>query len=593
MSFKVPVSDITHTLNHIAGLPALLDRGLFEDLDGDTAAAIIEEAARFAEEELVPLNRVGDEHHARLANGEVTMPPGWPQAYRKWVEGGWGSLPCSKAHGGQGLPLVLATAVNEIWNAANMAFGLGPLLTQGAVEALALHGAPDLQRLYLPKLVSGEWTGTMQLTEPQAGSDLRFLRTRAVPQGDGTYRITGTKIYITYGEHGMTDNIIHLVLARLPDAPPGTRGISLFLVPKLLVNADGSLGVRNDVVCTKLEHKLGIHGSPTCVMTYGDKGGAVGWLVGEPNRGLAAMFTMMIQARIAVGAQGAGIAERAYRQALGYARERKQGAGPDMTDDASVAIIEHPDVKRMLLDMHAKTAAARAICYRTAIMMDYAHHSADEAERAFTHAKAALLTPVAKSYATDTGVEVASTGIQVHGGMGYVEETGAAQHYRDARIATIYEGTNGIQAIDLVTRKLGQGNGEVLERFLNGLDETVREVKGSNEPALGHMGECLESSVGALKETSRWMLRALQDDRGAGLSGATPYQRLFGLAAGGVYLARGALSGLRHANGDAAAHIVTARHFAENLAVETAGLKHAVTHGHETIGHADAVFAEG
>jgi alkylation response protein AidB-like acyl-CoA dehydrogenase len=593
MTYRAPVADIAFTLNHIAGFSKLIERGLFEDLDMDTAMAVLEEAARFANEELAPTNRAGDTQGARLVNGEVVMPEGVTEAYRKWVAAGWGSLPVPKEFGGQGLPLSLSMAVTEMWNSANMAFGLNPLLTQAGVHAIIAHGSPELQKKYLPKLVSGEWTGSMQLTEPHAGSDLRFLKTRATPAGDGSYRVTGTKIFITYGEHPMTDNIIHMVLARLPDAPPGTKGISLFLIPKFLVNDDGSLGSRNDVYAAKLEHKLGIHGSPTAVLNYGDKGGAVGWMVGEPNGGLKAMLTMMIEARIGVGIQGVAIAERAFQQALAYAQDRKQGAADGGAPDSSVAIAGHPDVKRMLLNMKVKTSAARAICYATAVAMDIAHHSPDAAERGRAMAEAALLTPVAKAFSTDAGVDVASEGIQVHGGMGFIEETGAAQHYRDARIAPIYEGTNGIQAIDLVTRKLPSNGGETLRAFIAELKETVRAIKASNEPAFGHMGERMEASVAALEETGGWLLGKLAGDKSAVLAGATPFGRLFGITAGGIYLAKGALAAVRAAGGDEAlarAHAVEARHFAESLMGETEGLKHAVTHGHETIEQADAAL---
>jgi alkylation response protein AidB-like acyl-CoA dehydrogenase len=591
MTYRAPVADIAFTLNHIAGLSKIVERGLFEDLDWDTVHAILEEAARFAGEELAPTNRASDTEGARLVNGEVVMPQGVTEAYRKWVAGGWGSVAFPKEHGGQGLPLALSMALTEMWNGANMAFGLNPLLTQAGVHAIIAHGSEELQRKYLPKLVTGEWTGSMQLTEPHAGSDLRFLKSRAVPAGDGTYKITGTKIFITYGEHPMTDNIIHMVLARLPDAPAGTKGISLFLIPKFFVNDDGSLGARNDAYAAKLEHKLGINGSPTAVMNYGDKDGAVGWMVGEPNKGLYAMLTMMIEARIGVGVQGVGIAERAFQQALAYAHERKQGASDTGGPDGSVPIFEHPDVKRMLLDMKVKTSAARAICYATSVAMDIAHHSPDADERKRAHAEAALLTPVAKAFSTDIGVEVASSGIQVHGGMGFIEETGAAQHYRDARIAPIYEGTNGIQAIDLVTRKLASNGGETVQAFIARLKETVSAVKASNEPAFGHMGECLEESVAALEETSDWLQRQLAQNKAAALAGATPFGRLFGLTAGGTYLARGALAAARGGEGvNAGARAVEARHFAESLMVETAGLKHAVTHGYETVTEADAVL---
>ncbi len=591
MAYRAPVADISFTLNHIAGLSQIVERGLFEDLDTDTVSAILEEAARFANEELAPTNRASDTQGARLVNGEVLMPDGVTQAYRKWAAAGWGSLPIPKEHGGQGLPLALSMAVAEMWNGANMAFGLNPLLTQAGVHAIIAHGTEELQRKYLPKLVTGEWTGSMQLTEPHAGSDLRFLKTRAVPAGDGTYKITGTKIFITYGEHPMTDNIVHMVLARLPDAPAGTKGISLFLIPKFFVNDDGSLGARNDAYATKLEHKLGIHGSPTAIMNYGDKEGAIGWMVGEPNGGLYAMLTMMIEARIGVGIQGVGIAERAFQQALAYAHERKQGAGDTGAPDASVPIFEHPDVKRMLLNMKVKTSAARAICYSTSVAMDIAHRSPDAKERERAMAEAALLTPVAKAFSTDIGVEVASEGIQVHGGMGYIEETGAAQYYRDARIAPIYEGTNGIQAIDLVTRKLPSNRGETIASFIAGLKETVRAVKASNEPSFGHMGECMEASVAALEETSHWLQRQLLENKTAALAGATPFGRLFGLTAGGVFLAKGALAAARSGDGvNAGAHALEARHFAEGLMGETDGLKHAVTHGYETVMEADSVL---
>ena len=435
-------------------------------------------------------------------------------------------------------------------------------------------------------------TGSMQLTEPHAGSDLRFLKTRAAPASDGSYKITGTKIFITYGEHPMTENIVHMVLARLPDAPLGTKGISLFLVPKRFVNDDGSLGALNDVTCAKIEHKLGIHGSPTAVLNYGDHGGATGWLVGAPHQGLQAMFTMMIEARLGVGMQGVGIAERAFQQALGYARERKQGTTDSAGGDKSVPIIEHPDVMRMLLTMKAKTSAARAICYATAVAMDIAHHSADESERKRAHAQAALLTPVAKAYSTDIGVEVASDGIQVHGGMGYIEETGAAQHYRDARIAPIYEGTNGIQAIDLVTRKLPSNDGETVSGFLAALEETVETVKAANEPAFRRIGERLEGSVAALEEATGWLLRKLLENRSAALAGATLYLRLFGIAAGGAYLAKGALSAARQSDHGTMpeAHVLEARHFAESLMGEAEGLKNAVMHGSEAVGQAETVL---
>ena len=583
MAYKAPVSDMLFTLNRIAGFGAHVDAGLFEDLDNATVAAILEEAGRFATERLATINRAGDEHPARLVDGKVVMPESWKAAYRAFWESGWNALPCPKAFGGQELPIAVAMAVNELWNGANMAFSLNPLLTQAGVEALYKYGADELKTKYLPKLVSGEWTGSMQLTEPHAGSDLRFLKTRAVPQGDGTYRITGTKIFITFGEHPLTENIIHIVLARLPDAPAGTRGISMFLIPKFLVNDDGSLGARNDVHAAKLEHKLGIHGSPTCVLNYGDGEGAIGWMVGEPNRGLQYMFVMMNQARLGVGLQGLGVAEHAFQHALAYARDRKQGSVANTPDTEMTPIINHPDVVRMLLSMKAKIAAARAICYTNAVAIDLSRHARDAGERARADAEAALLTPISKAFGSDTGVEVASEGIQVHGGMGFIEETGAAQFYRDARIAPIYEGTNGIQAIDLVGRKLAMNNGETVRLFLDGLKETVAQVKASNEPAFGAMGESLEGGVAALEETSGWLLRQLGENRDAALAGATPYGRLFALTTGGVLLARGALAVARDGDDSGETPIALARHFAETQVPATAGLKPAVMQMHETV----------
>ena len=582
MAYKAPVADILFTLDHIAGFSGHLASGVFGDLDRATVEAVLDEAGRFAAEELAPINRSGDEQRARLEGGEVVLPPGWKEAYAKFVEAGWNALPSPTEFGGQGLPVAVAMAVTEMWNGANMAFGLNPLLTQAGVEAVTKYGSEALKTTYLPKMVSGEWTGSMQLTEPHAGSDLRFLKTRAVPQGDGTYRISGTKIFITFGDHPLAENIIHIVLARLPDAPQGTRGISMFLVPKFLVNEDGSLGARNDVRCAKLEHKLGIHGSPTCVLNYGDEGGAVGWIIGEPNRGLQYMFTMMNQARLGVGVQGVGLAEHAFQDALAYARDRKQGSTETTADNDMTPIINHPDVRRMLLSMKAKIAAARAICAINAVAIDIARHGSDEATRTKADALAALLTPISKSFGSDIAVEVASEGIQVHGGMGFIEETGAAQHYRDARIAPIYEGTNGIQCVDLVGRKLPMNGGETVRAFIGELKQTVAQVRESNEPAFGAMAACLAESVADLEETTEWMLQKLGREPKAAFSGATSYGRLFALTAGGVFLARGALAAARGANG-AATHITLARHFAETQAPLTSGLKTVIYNTHETV----------
>ncbi|MDH3580519.1 MAG: acyl-CoA dehydrogenase [Hyphomicrobiales bacterium] len=589
MTYTAPTGDIAFALNQIAGLDELLGKGLLGDLDADTVAAILEEAGKFASEQIAPLNRQGDEEGALLKDGSVAMPKGWREVYQQWVEAGWGSLPCPESHGGQGLPVMVSMAVCEIWQSANMAFALNPMLTQGAADALALHGSEALKETYLAKLVSGEWSGTMVLTEPHAGSDLRFIKTRAEPQGDGSYKLSGTKIFITYGDHDLVDNIIHMVLARTPDAPEGTKGISLFLVPKFLVSEDGSIGESNDIHAASVEHKLGIHASPTCVMQMGDSGGAVGWLVGEENRGLAAMFTMMNRARLAVGIQGVGIAERALQQAIGYARERVQGTPVNGSgDDAMVPIIEHPDVKRMLLTMRARTAAARAVCFMTARELDLAERAESADERKAALAQANLLTPVAKAYATDLGVEVASDGIQVHGGMGYVEETGAAQHFRDSRIAPIYEGTNGIQAIDLVTRKLPMADGAVVRGHIANLKDIVADIRGSNEPEFGQMGERLEEAVSALKEATTWMLQALGENPQGALAGATPYLRLFGIASGGAWLAKGALVQSRAQTNAGDANIRTARVFAETQAVEAPALAKAIADGADAITGAGA-----
>ncbi|MEM1049170.1 MAG: acyl-CoA dehydrogenase [Pseudomonadota bacterium] len=594
MSYRAPIHDIGFTLKHIAGLAPALEDGLFPDLSEDLVDAILEEAGKFASDEIAPLNAIGDEHGTPLAAGAVTMPPGWKDVYRRWVEGGWNGLTAEPENGGQGLPTALYAATLEMWNSGSLAFGIGPTLTVGAVGALEQHATPDLRRTYLPKLVSGEWMGTMNLTEPQAGSDLSALKARAEPAGDGTYRIFGQKIYITYGEHDLTDNIVHLVLARLPDAPAGTRGISLFLVPKVLVNEDGSLGERNDVFCAGMEHKLGLHGSPTCTMIYGDgyggrEPGAIGYLVGEENRGLACMFTMMNNARLAVGIQGVAAAEAAYQKALDYAQERRQGRASGWSDKGMSPIVHHPDVRRNLMTMKALTRAVRAICYACAVATDGARAAPDDQKAAWQD-RADLLTPIAKAFATDVGVDVASIGIQIHGGMGYVEETGAAQWLRDARIAPIYEGTNGIQAIDLVMRKLPLSNGAAMKSYLAELRETADAVRTSNRPELGDTAKCLSGAIDALEEATDAlgaMLAAGDKDRA--LAGATPYLRLFGLTAGGAYLAKGALASLKSANGAASdkGHTATARFYAENLLAETAALKSAVTTGAASVLDAD------
>ncbi|APF36937.1 MULTISPECIES: acyl-CoA dehydrogenase [Chelatococcus] len=596
MTYRAPVEDLAFTMRHVAGLEESIAEGLYPDLSVELVEQVLEEAGRFASERIAPLNAPADRTGAHFADGQVTTAPGWREVYRAWAEAGWNALPCDPEWGGQGLPTLVQTACVEFWNASCMSFALGPLLTAGAVEALTAHASEDLKRRYLEKLVSGEWMGTMNLTEPQAGSDLNAVRTRAERAGDGTYRITGSKIFITYGEHDLTDNIVHLVLARLPDAPPGTRGISLFLVPKFIVNDDGSLGARNDVRCHSIEHKLGIHASPTCTMVYGDAGGAVGWLVGEENRGLACMFTMMNNARLAVGAQGVAIADRAYQQALSYARERRQGRAPGAGEGMS-PIADHPDVQRMLLTMKATTHAARGICLMTAAAIDRSRLAPDAEARRKAHELASLLTPVAKAFSTDIGCEVASLGVQVHGGMGFIEETGAAQHLRDARIAPIYEGTNGIQAIDLVMRKLPLADGTTVRGAIAEMRKVGTRLVASRDEAFGATAARLREAVEALDDATSFLLKALAGHSLAdALAAATPYLRLFGIAQGGTALAMAALAASEaRAAGDAnpahAGRIALARFFAENIATGARGLAQTVMTGASALADAEAALA--
>jgi len=577
--YRAPVDEIAHTLKKIAGLDDAIAQGRFGDLSNDLVDAILEEAGKFASTRVAPLLEVGDKHGTPLKDADVTMPPGWKDVYREWIAGGWNALTGKEEFGGQGLPMMLAIATFEMWNSGSMAFGIGPTLTLGAIEALETHATDELKQTYLPKLISGEWMGTMNLTEPQAGSDVGALRTRAERSDDGTYRIFGTKIFITYGEHDLTENIVHMVLARLPDAPAGTKGISLFLVPKFLVNEDGSLGPRNDVFCGGIEHKLGIHGSPTCTMIYGDgfakdqKAGAIGWLIGEENRGLACMFTMMNNARLAVGIQGVAVAEAAYQKALTYAQDRRQMRAPGWTGEGMSPIIEHPDVQRNLLTMKGLTGAARSIAYACAHALDMAKTGTGDDARHWAD-RANLLTPIAKAFSTDIGVDVASIGIQIHGGMGYIEETGAAQFLRDARIAPIYEGTNGIQAIDLVQRKLSLGRGEHIKDYIAELRNVADAVTSLNNADFGDSATRLHAGLNDLEMASVWLQQALaKGEISEAYAGATPYLRLFGLAAGATYLAKGALAG------ENSGRLALARFFAENLLSETSALKDRIVHG--------------
>jgi acyl-CoA dehydrogenase len=592
MTYRAPINDMLLALNHGAGLQAAVNAGHYGDFDSDITAAVLEEAGRFATDVLAPLNRIGDEAGIKLDNDKVTTAPGWPDAYRRWTAAGWNAVSGPEAFGGQGLPLAINAACTEIWSASNIAFGLCPLLTLSAIEALDAHGSDELKNIYLEKLVSGEWTGTMHLTEPQAGSDVGALRTRAERAADGSYRITGTKIFITYGDHDMTDNIVHFVLARLPDAPAGTKGISLFLIPKFLVNADGSLGASNDIYPSGVEHKLGMHASPTCTMTMGDKGGAVGYLIGEENRGMLCMFTMMNQARLSVGLEGVGIADRAYQQALAFAQERRQGRAVGNTGNGLDAIIVHPDVKRMLMQMRALTAAARTICYTTAVALDVSVRATDAKARSDAAARGALLTPIAKAFSTDIGNEVTSLGIQIHGGMGFIEETGAAQHYRDARLTSIYEGTNGIQSIDLVMRKLGANGGASVWTLLDELSGIVKRVESSNDPAFGTTGAKLRDALGSLERSSRWLLERIASAPNDALAGATPYLRLFGSTLGGCKLAEEALAArtLGDGHGDPQRYVTLARFFAENISVQAGSLERTVIDSADSVTGADAVL---
>ena len=589
--YKAPIAEISHTLRHVIGIESGLESGAFGDLNGELLDAILSEAGRFAAEEVEPLVVPAEKIGAVWQEAAVSMPKGWKELYHAWREGGWNSVASPVDYGGQGLPLMVSMAALEMWCSCSLAFGLCPTLTMGAVEAIAAHGADELKAQYLPKMISGEWTGTMNLTEPQAGSDLSGMRTRAERNADGSYRIFGQKIFITFGEHDITENIIHLVLARLPDAPAGTRGISLFLVPKFLVNADGTPGKRNDAFCASIEHKLGIHASPTCVMIFGDgfnKGeekGAIGYLIGEENKGLACMFTMMNNARLAVGIQGLAVAEASFQKALTFSHERRQGRASGFKGDGMSPIYQHPDVKRMLMSMKSSIQAARSICYACAHAIDMSHKNGPDAE--FWSSRAGLLTPLAKSFATDIGMEVASLGVQVHGGMGFIEETGAARFMRDARIAPIYEGTNGIQAIDLVMRKLPLGNGQHVYDYLVELGQVVDDLRKSNLPGLAGAADRLEAALSDTVAVTRFLQQAVKDGTtDTALAGATPYQRLISLAAGGAYLAKGALAGADEGR------VALFRFFAKNVLAETAALRDRIENGADSLlSGADAALA--
>ena len=588
--YRVPLDDIRFVLTRIAGLGELATYEGFEHAEPELVFSVLEECARFMENEVAPLNRIGDEQGSvwHPAEGDdscntVTTPDGFIDAYEAYVEAGWGGVPFPEAYGGGGFPWLVGLAMQEMLTASNESFSMAPLLTQGAIDALLEHGDETQRETFLPKMVTGEWAGTMNLSEPQAGSDVGAQRTRAERQDDGTYRITGTKVWISWGEHDMAENIIHLVLARTPDAPPGTKGISLFIVPKYLVNDDGSLGARNGVNCQSIEHKLGIKASPTCVLDYD---GAIGYLVGEENRGMAEMFTMMNNARLSVGLQGLAVGSRAYQDAVQYANERQQGRAVGAPAGEQSLIVEHPDVRRMLLTMKAQLEAMRCVMYRTAQNLDIAHKATDEQVRTTAQERVDLLIPICKGWGTELGLEIASTTIQVYGGMGYVEETGVAQHFRDARIAPIYEGTNGIQAMDLVGRKLPMRGGGVVKDFLADVGSTVERVRAAGA-GYAVIADALADAVEGLQTSTDWLMtNGLEDVRHA-LAGATPYLRQFGIVAGGWLLAESALEAkaLLDAGDDSfapeflEAKYTTARFYATQLLPQSRGLVGAVTAG--------------
>jgi len=583
-TYTAPIRDMQFVLNEVAGLEEICALPGNEECSVELVESILEEAAKFATGVLDPINRVGDRQGHVVKDGVVTTAPGFKEAYKLFAETGWMSMPFSPEFGGQGLPAVVAMAVNEMWKGANMAFALCPMLTGGAIEAIAHHASEELKEKYLPKMVEGTWTGTMNLTEPAAGSDLAAISTKAKPAGDGSYLVSGTKIFITWGEHDVAENIVHLVLARLPDAPPGLKGISLFIVPKFLVNDDGSLGKRNDLICSSLEHKLGIHGSPTAVMSYGDNEGAVGYLVGEENKGIGYMFTMMNHARVNVGLEGVGIAERAYQHALWYARERIQGKIIGDKTDGKKPILFHPDVRRLLMDVKSRTEAMRTLAYYAAAQIDKAH-----AGDAVAQARIDLLTPVVKGWSTEQGVELSSNALQVFGGVGFIEETGAAQYYRDSRITTIYEGTTAIQANDLVGRKLAREKvpGAGMRAMLAEMTATANELAGNAQ--LAGIAANLKNGIAALAAASDWIIANYESAPQAVHAGSVPFLKLTGIVAGGWLMAKSAAIAVKQIAAGSTddfykAKLATAGYFAAHQ------LPFATAYAAEVIAGADSVF---
>ncbi|UCV24442.1 acyl-CoA dehydrogenase C-terminal domain-containing protein [Ferribacterium limneticum] len=594
--YRAPVKDMRFVMDELAGFKELSQIAGFEDATPDLADAILEEAAKFTGEVLAPLNRVGDKEGCKLTPNGVTTPTGWKEAYKAFCEAGWNGITSPADFGGQGLPDTLGIAVKEMVCSANLSFSLGPLLTTGAVEALLTCASDELKAIYLEKMITGQWTGTMNLTEPQAGSDLALIRSRAEPQTDGSYKVFGQKIFITYGDHDMTDNIVHLVLARLPDAPAGVKGISMFLVPKFLVNADGSLGARNDAYCVSIEHKLGIHASPTCVMAYGDNGGAVGYLLGQANRGLEYMFIMMNEARLGVGLQGIALGERAYQQALAFARERKQGRDA-LTGEALVTLDKHPDIRRMLMLMKCRVEANRAMTYYTSGLLDRAHAATDAGEKKRQLYLAEFMIPIVKGGGTEMGIEVTSLGIQIYGGMGFIEETGAAQHWRDSRITTIYEGTTGIQANDLLFRKLMRDQGATAKLVFGEVYATAKALGASGKPELQAIGQRLGVALKAWTEATEWLAANAKTGVSGVLTAAVPYLHLAVTVCGGWFMGKAALAAAGYfdkGEGDQTfyrAKVATARFYADQMLPQAAAYAETVMAGDAALaGVGDGVF---
>ena len=589
MSYTAPIKDMLFNMQHLAALDEIAKIPGFEDAGMETAQAVLEECARFNQDVLAPLNWEGDKHPSFWKDGVVTTTTGFKQAYQQYAEGGWQGLQHPTDMGGQGLPKTIGAACGEILNSANMSFALCPLLTDGAIEALLTAGSDELKATYLHKLVSGEWTGTMNLTEPQAGSDLSMVRSRAEPQADGTYKVFGTKIYITYGEHDMADNIIHLVLARVTGAPEGVKGISLFVVPKVMVNKDGALGARNDVHCVSIEHKLGIKASPTAVLQYGDNGGAVGYLVGQENRGLEYMFIMMNAARYAVGVQGIAIAERAYQKATQYARDRVQSRPVDGSIKAAAPIIHHPDVRRMLMTMRAYTEGCRAMASVAAAAYDAAHHHPDADTRKQNNAFYEFLVPLVKGYSTEMSLEVTSLGVQVHGGMGFIEETGAAQYYRDAKILTIYEGTTAIQANDLVGRKTSRDGGQTAKAITAQVQQTVVALQDQGSVTAVAIAKRLEAGRQAFDDVIDFIVQAATHNPNAAYAGSVPYLMLAGNVLAGWQLARSFLiaqEALSKGADDSAflqAKMTTARFYADHILSKVPGMRDGIVDGADSV----------